>query len=104
MKPFKSWPIDKIFFKISLACIVPIIPATVPKIPSYSQFKISSVIVSSWKKDLIHGVFLSLKSNVKMWPSNLLIAPVTRNFFNFRLRSFMINFVLKLSDPSTIKS
>ena len=36
-----------IFFKTSLACNVPIIPATVPKIPSYSQFKISSDIVSS---------------------------------------------------------
>ena len=49
--------IGLIFFKISFAWIVPIIPATVPKIPSYSQFNISSEIVSSWKKLLIQGVF-----------------------------------------------
>ena len=37
-----------------------------------------------WKKHLKHGFFLFLKSNVKMWPSNLLIAPITKNFFSFR--------------------
>ena len=31
-----------------LASIVPIVPATGPNIPSYSQFNISSVITSSW--------------------------------------------------------
>ena len=45
--PFKSFPTFKIFFKISLACMVPIIPAIVPTTPSYSQFKMSSGIVSS---------------------------------------------------------
>ena len=76
-------PIFKIiFFKTSLACIVPIIPATVPKTPSYSQFKISSEIPSILEKNfLMQGVFLFLKSNVKICPSNLLIAPVTKNSF-----------------------
>ena len=59
------------------------IPATVPKTPPYSQFKISSEISFSWKKDLMHGVFLFLKLKVKICPSNLLIAPTTKNFFVF---------------------
>ena len=80
--------------------MVPIIPATVPKIPSYSQLNVSSEISSSWKKPLIQGVFLLLKSNVKICPLNLLIAPDTKNFFAFLQKSFTRNLVLKLSDPS----
>ena len=91
----------KIFFKTSLACKVPTIPATVPKTPSYSQFKISSETSFSWKKLLIQGVFLFLKSNEKMCPSNLLMEAVTRNFFETLQKSLIRNLVLKLSDPST---
>ena len=50
------------------------------------------------------AVFLSLKSNVNTWPSNLLIAPVTNFFFNFTQKSLIKNFVLKLSEPSIIIS
>ena len=64
----------------------------------------SSEISDSWKKHLKHGVFLLLKSNVKICPSNLLIAPVIRNFLCFKQKSFNRNLVSKLSDPSIIKS
>ena len=45
--------------------------------------------------------FYYLKSNTKICPSNLLIAP-TINFFNLIDLSFNKNFVLKLSEASTI--
>ena len=81
---------------------MPTIPAIVPRIPSDSQFNKSSEILVSWKKHLRHGIFLFLKLKVNKCPSNLLIAPVTRTFLNFKQKSFNKNFVVKLSDPSTI--
>ena len=98
--PFKLFPIFNIFFNISFAWIVPTIPATVPKIPSVSQLNWSSEGSASWKKHLKQGNFLFLKSKLKIWPSNLLTAPETRNFLYFKQKSFNKNFVLKLSDPS----
>ncbi len=59
-------------------------------------------IFFSWKKLRIQGVCLFLKSKVKICPSNLLIAPATRNLFETLQKSLIKNFVLKLSEPSTI--
>ena len=95
-------PIFNISFSTSLAWIVPIIPATVGNIPSDSQLIKSSEISDTWKKHLKHGSFLFLKLKLKTWPSNLLIAAVIRIFLFFKQISFNKNFVLKLSDPSTI--
>ena len=91
-----------IFFNISFVWRVPTIPATVPKVPSASQFNKSSEGSVPWKKHLKQGNLLFLKSKLKIWPSNLLIAPEIRNFLYFKQKSFNKNFVLKLSDPSII--
>ena len=81
---------------------MPIIPATVPRIPSDSQLNKSSDISDSWKKHLRQGTFLCLNLKVKTCPANLLIAPTIRIFLNLRQQAFNKNFVIKLSDPSTM--
>ena len=50
----------------------------------------------------MHGVFLFLKLKVNTCPSNLLIAPDTKNFLETLQKSLIKNLVLKLSEPSTI--
>ena len=47
---------------------------------------------------------LGMVDSDKVDLSNLLIAPVTRNFFDTLQKSFIKNLVLKLSDPSITKS
>ena len=44
------------------------------------------------------------QSKVKIWPSNLLIAPVTRYFLYLKLKSLIKNLLSKLSVPSIMKS
>ena len=72
--------------------------------PSLRDFYQEEVITDEILNCEYEGIFLSTKSKVKILPSNLLIAPVTRNFLYFKLKSFIKNLLSKLSVPSIMKS